>query len=117
MIELVPRGALATSLVLLAAACAEPLVYEPAEPLDAATMAMWAESCALCHVAGEAGAPRTGVFEDWAPRLEQGGATLLRHSVEGFNMMPPLGYCMACEAEDFERMIEFMAGVELETGP
>ena len=101
--------------IALTAACAEP-AYEPAEPLDARTMALWSESCALCHVAGEAGAPRTGIFEDWQPRLEQGGSALLRHTVEGFNMMPPLGYCMACEARDFELMIEFMAGVKLEAG-
>ncbi len=107
------RGICPVLVIVLTAACAEP-AYEPAEPLDARTMALWSESCALCHVAGEAGAPRTGIFEDWQPRLEQGGARLLRHTVEGFNMMPPLGYCMACEAGDFELMIEFMAGVKLE---
>ena len=118
MIEIGRRilhGVCLVLVVALTAACAEP-AYEPAEPLDARTMAMWSESCALCHVAGEAGAPRTGIFEDWQPRLEQGGVTLLRHTVEGFNMMPPLGYCMACETEDFALMIEFMAGVKLETG-
>ena len=116
MIELAMRGACVICLVALSAACTEPAVYEPAEPLDARTMALWSDSCALCHVAGEAGAPRTGIFEDWQPRLEQGGPVLLRHTIEGFNMMPPLGYCMGCEAADFDRMIEFMAGVKLETG-
>jgi cytochrome c5 len=35
---------------------------------------------------------------------------LLDHTVNGFNKMPPLGYCMACEAEDFRALIDFMAG-------
>jgi len=26
--------------------------------------------------------------------------------------MPPLGYCMSCEAADFRVMIDFMAGVK-----
>ncbi len=103
------------ALLLLMTGCTEPVQYQPAEPLDARTMAMWAESCALCHVAGEAGAPRTGILEEWQPRLEQGPDQLLKHTLEGYNMMPPLGYCMGCEAADFNRMIEFMAGVRLET--
>ena len=97
----VMRRATALIVMTLATGCAEPAVYQPAEPLDARTMAMWTESCALCHVAGEAGAPRTGIFEEWQPRLEQGGAVLLQHTIEGFNMMPPLGYCMGCETSDF----------------
>jgi cytochrome c5 len=50
-------------------------------------MQMWSRSCALCHVDGNAGAP---------------------HTVEGLNSMPPLGYCMACERDDFLAMIDFM---------
>ena len=94
--------------------CAEPIVYEKADPLDARRMAMWSDSCALCHVSGEAGAPRMGHYEEWEPRLHQGSGVLLEHTVAGFNMMPPLGYCMGCEVRDFERMIEFMAGVKLD---
>jgi len=26
--------------------------------------------------------------------------------------MPPLGYCMSCEAADFRVMIDYMAGVK-----
>lgn len=73
----------------------------------------WARSCALCHVTGVGGAPRMGVGEDWQPRVAQGKETLLEHTIEGFNNMPPLGYCMSCEREDFVRMIEYMAGTTL----
>ena len=76
-------------------------------------MQMWSRSCALCHVDGNAGAPRMGNADEWSPRLAQGQETLLKHTVEGLNSMPPLGYCMACEREDFISMIEFMtAGLE-----
>jgi len=34
----------------------------------------------------------------------------MAHTIEGFNNMPPLGYCMSCEQEDFEMLIDFMTG-------
>ena len=75
-----------------------------------ANLAQWARSCALCHVRGEGGAPPAGDAEAWAPRLAKGEDTLMRHTIEGFNNMPPLGYCMDCSREDFQRLIRFMAG-------
>lgn len=70
----------------------------------------WARSCALCHVAGQGGAPRMGHPQEWKPRLEKGRAVLLKHTLEGFNRMPPLGYCMACDTRDFAAMIDMMSG-------
>jgi cytochrome c5 len=73
-------------------------------------LAQWARSCALCHVRGEGGAPVVGDREAWAPRVAQGEDVLLEHTVEGLNNMPPLGYCMDCEEEDFRNIIRFMGG-------
>ena len=70
----------------------------------------WARSCALCHVSGVGGAPKAGVAEEWNPRLVKGKAVLLTHTIEGYNNMPPLGYCMSCEEEDFVALIDFMLG-------
>lgn len=72
----------------------------------------WARSCALCHVRGEGGAPVMGDSAAWAPRLEQGRALLMKSTLEGFNRMPPLGYCMDCDMRDFAAMIDMMAGTE-----
>jgi cytochrome c5 len=81
--------------------------------LDARTTQMWARSCALCHVDGNGGAPRVGNSDEWGSRLVQGETALLDHTLEGLNGMPPLGYCMACERDDFVAMINFMtAGVD-----
>lgn len=73
-------------------------------------MAQWSRNCALCHVRGEGGAPVLGDTEAWAPRLAQGEEVLLQHTIEGLNNMPPLGYCMDCEAADFLEIIRFMGG-------
>ena len=75
-------------------------------------MAKWARSCALCHITGEANAPVIGDTEEWQQRLQKGEAVLLNNVVNGINSMPPLGYCMSCEAADFRVMIDFMAGAK-----
>ena len=75
-------------------------------------MAKWARSCALCHITGEANAPVLGDTEEWRQRLQKGEAALLNNVINGINSMPPLGYCMSCEAADFRVMIDFMAGVK-----
>lgn len=103
---------------ILLTACDAPTTSQaPAVVADqtatAATMtprqaSMWARSCALCHVDGNASAPRMGHAEEWASRLEQSREVLLDHTIQGFNDMPPLGYCMGCEREDFFAMIDFM---------
>lgn len=72
--------------------------------------AKWARTCALCHATGVGGAPRVGIVEEWQHRLEQGKAALLAHTIEGFNDMPPLGYCMSCDLDDFSALIDFMTG-------
>ena len=75
-------------------------------------MAKWARSFALCHITGEANAPIVGDTEEWQQRLQKGEAALLNNVINGINSMPPLGYCMSCEAADFRVMIDFMAGVK-----
>jgi|TARA_B110000263_G_C15013323_1_gene376095 hypothetical protein len=79
-------------------------------PIDELIMGKWARSCALCHVTGVAGAPIVGATADWQTRLAQGEESLLKRVIEGYNSMPPLGYCMACEENDFRAMIGYMAG-------
>ncbi|MFT4796624.1 MAG: cytochrome c5 [Candidatus Azotimanducaceae bacterium] len=71
---------------------------------------LWSQSCALCHVSAVAGAPRSGNADDWAARLATGKPLLLKHTIEGYNNMPPLGYCMACTEADFSALIDLMAG-------
>ena len=81
-------------------------------------MQMWTRSCALCHIDGNGGAPVIGNQQDWAPRIGQGLEILVARTLEGYNKMPPLGYCMACSKADFREMIEFMVeGVVSEREP
>ena len=79
------------------------------ESLDAALLGKWTRSCALCHVNGEAGAPIVGDTESWAERLTKGEEALIESVIQGINSMPPLGYCMGGETDDFRSMIRFMS--------
>lgn|SRR5690606_19161637 len=78
-------------------------------PADAALARLYASSCRHCHANPAAGAPLTGDVAAWAPRLEKGMDTLLEHSINGFQGMPPLGMCMQCSEQEFRTLIEFMA--------
>lgn len=80
--------------------------------LDKQVMGRWARSCALCHVTGEANAPKMGDTKNWNDRLKKSEEEILQNVVYGYNSMPPLGYCMSCEISDFKAMISFMAGGE-----
>ena len=78
--------------------------------ISAEVLGKWNRSCALCHINGEAGAPIIGDTDSWSERILKGEDALVRSVLEGLNSMPPLGYCMACELEDFKSMVNFMVG-------
>jgi cytochrome c5 len=60
-------------------------------------------ACVACHGAGVAGAPKVGDKAAWAPRIQQGAATLYDHALKGFQgksgVMPPKGGSSASDAE------------------
>lgn len=100
--------------VLCIAGCSEPVEPDSDTWIRATftedTQEKWQRSCALCHVVGEAGAPRTGDLEAWTPRIARGSSVMMQSTLEGLNRMPPLGYCMDCSESDFAAMIKLMSG-------
>lgn len=64
--------------------------------------------CTTCHTAGVAGAPKFGDKAAWAPRIQQGEATLLKHALEGLRAMPPKGTCMQCTETEIKAAISYM---------
>lgn len=74
-----------------------------------ATEDRYNKTCAICHAAGAAGAPRTGDEPAWNERLDKGMDTLLKNVNNGINAMPPKGMCFDCSDEDFTALIEYMA--------
>ena len=53
--------------------------------------AVYEASCAVCHAAGVAGAPKLGDKAAWKDRIAQGYATLYDHALNGIRGMPAKG--------------------------
>ncbi|UZM14791.1 c-type cytochrome [Pseudomonas kielensis] len=83
-------------------------------PADAGLARTYDTSCKLCHANPASGAPLTGDQVAWRPRLQQGMDSLLDHTINGHNGMPPMGMCMQCSEDDFLALISFMSGQHLQ---
>ncbi|MBH9578427.1 c-type cytochrome [Inhella proteolytica] len=70
------------------------------------------KTCALCHSAGVAGAPKPGDKSDWGPRIAQGNDTLYKHAIEGFNgakgAMPARGGGASLTDEQVKAAVDYM---------
>jgi len=73
---------------------------------------VFGKTCALCHAAGVAGAPKPGDKEDWAPRIAQGKDTLYKHALEGFTgskgQMPARGANAALPDAEVKAAVDYM---------
>lgn len=74
---------------------------------------VFGKTCAMCHAAGVAGAPKPGDKADWAPRIAQGKDTLYKHAIEGFTgskgMMPARGGAASLSDDEVKAAVDFMA--------
>lgn len=64
--------------------------------------------CSACHESGAAGAPIRGAEDAWSDRVEKGFATLLDHSINGFNAMPAKGGNPSLSDEDVEAATAYL---------
>lgn len=89
----------------------------PATVVAAADSALgksvYGKTCALCHGAGVAGAPKPGDKDDWGPRIAQGKDTLYKHAIEGYTgakgMMPARGGGAKLTDDEVKAAVDFMA--------
>jgi cytochrome c5 len=92
---------------------------EPAKPAAAALADLGGEevfkqTCAACHGAGVAGAPKLGDAAAWGPRLAKGAETLNKHAIEGFQgsagFMPPKGGATHLSDKSIMNAVDYMIG-------
>jgi cytochrome c5 len=73
---------------------------------------VFGKTCALCHAAGVAGAPKPGDKADWGPRIAQGNDMLYKHALEGFTgakgMMPPRGTGTTLSDDEVKAAVDYM---------
>jgi cytochrome c5 len=76
---------------------------------------VYQQVCTACHGAAVAGAPKTGDKAAWAPRIAQGGATLNKHAIEGFQgkagYMPPKGGRTDLSDQSVINAVDYMVGL------
>lgn len=120
------QGLAWTGLALLAVACSKQEAPAPAAPAPAPAVAtapaaaentvgksIYGKTCAMCHGAGVAGAPKPGDKADWGPRIAQGMDTLYQHAMQGFNgakgQMPARGGNPALSDDEVKAAVNYMA--------
>lgn len=64
--------------------------------------------CMACHDTGAAGSPKRGDVAAWAPRLEQGMATLYEHSLNGIRGMPAKGGNPNLSDEEVKSAVDYI---------
>lgn len=79
---------------------------------NAVGKSIYGKTCALCHGAGVAGAPKPGDAADWGPRIAQGNEVLYKHAIEGFTgtkgMMPARGGGASLTDDEVKAAVDFM---------
>ncbi len=103
-------GTPAASAPAPAAPAAAPVAAAPAA--NPAGESVYKKTCALCHAAGVAGAPKPGDKAEWAARIAQGDETLYKHAIEGFTgekgMMPPRGGGSSLSDDEVKAAVDYM---------
>lgn len=75
---------------------------------------VYSSSCAACHDAGVAGAPKTGEAAAWSARIAQGKETLYKHAIEGYQgsagYMPAKGGNAALSDDEVKAAVDYIIG-------
>jgi cytochrome c5 len=66
-------------------------------------------TCAACHQAGVAKAPKIGDKNDWAPHIKTGLSAMVQTAIKGKGAMPPKGGDTSLTDAEVSRAVVFMA--------
>ena len=66
-------------------------------------------TCAACHQAGVANAPKIGDRASWGPHLKEGLQGMLATAIKGKGAMPPKGGAADLSDTELARAVVFMA--------
>lgn len=95
-----------------AAAAAPVTAAAPAAAGDSGKgKSVYESSCAACHAAGVAGAPKTGDKAAWAPRLKAGKDALYASVTKGKGAMPPKGGNASLSEADLKAAVDYLTGL------
>jgi cytochrome c5 len=70
--------------------------------------AVYEKTCALCHAAGVANAPKFGDKAAWAPRVATGKAVLVASVKAGKGAMPPKAGASDLKDDDIQAAVDYL---------
>lgn len=93
-----------------AAVASAPAPAQPAPVADSSGKgeSIYKQSCAVCHAAGVAGAPKLTDKAAWAPRIAQGMETIYASSIKGKGAMPAKGGNPSLTEADVKAAADYM---------
>ena len=99
--------------VSAAAPAAKPAATAPAKPMPVADSSgkgesIYKQSCAVCHAAGVAGAPKLTDKAAWAPRIAKGMEAMYASSIKGKGAMPAKGGNPSLADADVKAAVDYM---------
>jgi c(7)-type cytochrome triheme protein len=102
-------GTAFTARLCIGSAAAAALLLLSANAVAQAGKDLYAKTCAVCHAAGVAGAPRLGNAADWQPRIAAGTTRLYASALQGTPKgMPAKGGNTAASDADVRAAVDFM---------
>jgi cytochrome c5 len=104
----VPEATPAAEATTAPEAAAAPAAAAAPKPDPAKGKQVYQTTCALCHAASIAGAPKPGDMAAWEPRVAQGYATLYSHAINGIRGMPPKGGNPSLSEADIANAVGYM---------
>jgi len=104
-----PAAAPATEVAAAPEAAAAPAAVPASATVAAgAGEALYKQACAVCHVAGVAGAPKLGDKAAWSARLGLGVDGLTASVIKGKGAMPPKGGAGAASDAEIQAAVQYM---------
>ena len=106
-----PTAVIATAPVVAAVAAAP---VAAVKVVANAGETLYKQACSACHVAGVAGAPKSGDKAAWAPRIKTGIDAMTASVIKGKGAMPARGGSAGSDA-DIRAAVEYMANAAKES--
>ena len=108
--EIVERIKKAGEVCIEGSDCGQAVASVQVAPTDGASVEFnYNQSCATCHNAGLAGAPKFGDVTAWEERIAKGMDVLYASSINGMPpAMPQKGMCFSCSDDDLKALVDYM---------
>ncbi len=69
---------------------------------------VYQQVCAVCHIAGVAGAPKAGDKSQWEARIAKGKKVLYQNAINGIGIMPAKGGAATLSDDEIKAAVDYL---------